>query len=164
VNGYSQGPPPSACTTMRPGAPHGENDAKRGFPPFELEAEVQRNDQVKVFLRNNRQERKFKGFMIMAKANGMRGHGYFYPSKESESLAAAFDCENFPQDCVEQECQGRANALTHNSNVNKTVINAIWTPPSFMSGEIVFVATVVGENNDEASTWWENIESSPIFL
>jgi len=74
------------------------------------------------------------------------------------------DCQGFPTDCVKDECQGRANALVHNSNEEKTSITAVWTPPSFMTGEIEFVATVVGENNEESSTWWENITSQTVNL
>ena len=30
--------------------------------------------------------------------------------------------------------------------------------------QIEFVATVVGENNEESSTWWENITSQTVNL
>ena len=34
--------------------------------------------------------------------------------------------------------QGTANAITHNSSDDKDSITVVWTPPSAMSGEVVF--------------------------
>ena len=34
--------------------------------------------------------------------------------------------------------QGTANAITHNSSEDKDSITVVWTPPSAMSGEVVF--------------------------
>ncbi|XP_023322134.1 uncharacterized protein LOC111696678 [Eurytemora carolleeae] len=94
-----------------------------------------------------------------------RGHGYFIPSPESADDAQAMDCENFPPTCEDSECQGTANALVHSNGEAKDSITAIWTPPSSMTGQVKFVATVVGENNeDEGSTWWEGVTSTPIVL
>ena len=78
--------------------------------------------------------------------------------------------------------QGTANAITHNSSVDKDSITVVWTPPSAMTGEVVFVvsvssifssfffncplafqATVVGEKT-ERSTYWENIRSNSVKL
>ena len=37
--------------------------------------------------------------------------------------------------------QGTANAITHNSSDDKDSITVVWTPPSAMSGEVVFQVT-----------------------
>jgi len=154
---------------MRPGPPHEPNSvtgSDKRSPPFEVIASPQENGQVIVFLRSLRDQRAFRGFMLMAEVNGDRGHGYFVPADESAELAATMDCENLPVTCTDEAaCQGFANAIAHSSPEDKVAVTSIWTPPSQMSGQVTFVATFVGENDpDLGSTWWENVRSSPIDL
>lgn len=50
VAGYGSGAPAGSCDTMKPGPPHGENqvaEKDRDPAPFNLEAELQDNGQVK---------------------------------------------------------------------------------------------------------------------
>lgn len=167
VSAYSGGPPTGACKSMQPGPPHKPNSLTRKEkknPPFNLVAEVQDNGQVKVFLRSKFEDRKFRGFMIMAEVLGERGHGYFVPTIESKPLAKTLNCEDMPSTCPDPAaCQGTANAIAHNSGDDKDSITVIWTPPSRMSGDVTFQATVVGENSD-VSTWWENIRSDTVTV
>ena len=153
----------------------------------------------------------------MSQVHGDRGHGYFVPAPESKNLAGRLDCQGLPVTCADpaacQVChsfqgmqywwrkdskgwsiksvwQGTANAITHNSSEDKDSITVVWTPPSAMSGEVVFQvniptvfdpfwtfswvliaappkplsqATVVGEKQDR-STYWEEIRSNPVRL
>ena len=39
---------------------------------------------------------------------------------------------------INSSWQGTANAITHNSAEDKDSITVVWTPPSAMSGEVVF--------------------------
>jgi len=169
VKGYSGGPPQSACDSMRPGPPHQPNEvtaSEAASPPYTLAAEkaAGRNGQVNVFLRTTKGGATFRGFMIMAEVHGDRGHGYFVPAPESKNLAGRLDCQGLPVTCADPAaCQGTANAITHNSSDDKDSITVVWTPPSAMSGEVVFQATVVGEKQDR-STYWEEIRSNPVSL
>jgi len=160
VSAYSRGPPPGACNSMQPGPDHQPNKEKKD-PPFNLVADVQDNGQVKVFLRSKKEGQKFKGFMIMAEVLDERGHGYFVPTIESKPFAKALNCENMPKTCPDPAaCQGTANAITHNSGDEKEKITVIWTPPSRMSGDVTFQATVV-ENQHR---WWENVRSDTVTI
>ena len=104
---------------------------------FQVIASPQENGQVIVFLRSLRDQRAFRGFMLMAEVNGDRGHGYFVPADESAELAATMDCENLPVTCADEAaCQGFANAIAHSSPEDKVAVTAIWTPPSQMSGQV----------------------------
>jgi len=173
---------------MKPGAPHQPNQvtaSEAASPPYTLAAEKAegRNGQVNVFLRTTKAGAPFRGFMIMAEVHGDRGHGYFVPAPESNNVAGRLDCQGLPVTCADPAaCQGTANAITHNSSVDKDSITVVWTPPSAMTGEVVFVvsvsyifsslffncplafqATVVGEKTDR-STYWENIRSNSVKL
>ena len=93
--------------------------------------------------------------------HGDRGHGYFVPAPESKDLAGRLDCQGLPVTCADPAAcqvgeqsnvkfefffswqklvyhQGTANAITHNSSVDKDSITVVWTPPSAMEGEVVF--------------------------
>ena len=72
----------------------------------------------------------------MAEIDGGRGHGYFYPTKASAKLSKPVDCTSLPASCSDESCQGRANAMSHNSNEDKESITLIWTAPSQFSGEV----------------------------
>merc|ERR1739842_138651 len=169
VQGYSGGPPSGACESMKPGPPHQPNQvtaSEAASPPYTLAAEKAegRNGQVNVFLRTTKAGAPFRGFMIMAEVHGDRGHGYFVPAPESNKVAGRLDWQGLPVTCADPAaCQGTANAITHNSSVDKDSITVVWTPPSAMTGEVVFVATVVGEKTDR-STYWDNIRSNSVKL
>ena len=74
--------------------------------------------------------------MIMAEIGGERGHGYFYPTKDSADLSKPVDCTNLPLSCEDESCQGKANAMSHNSREDKEAITLIWTAPSQFKGEV----------------------------
>ena len=44
----------------------------------------------------------------------------------------------FMEYLIKSSWQGTANAITHNSAEDKDSITVVWTPPSAMSGEVVF--------------------------
>ena len=137
-----------------------------------------------MFLRTNKESQKFRGFLVMAEADGDRGHGYFVPAKDSLDLVKAVNCASLPASCEEDDsCQGTSNAMTHNSGAEKEAVTLIWTPPSKFSSkvstaqqrtagvrsltsrvQVKFVATVVGQNSGGVSTWWENIKSSAVSV
>lgn len=162
VSANSRGPPAGACKSMQPGDYHQPNKAKeKDNSPFNLVADPLDNGQVKVFLRSTSEDKKFRGFMIMAEAVGERGHGYFVPTIETKPFAKALSCENLPSTCSDPAaCQGTSNAITHNSPDDKDSITVLWTPPSLMSGEVTFQATVVGERH----IWYENIRSDTVTI
>ena len=74
--------------------------------------------------------------------------------------------------------------MSHSSNDDKESITLIWTPPSSFNGKVrfkivnnviigrfiflcfkvEFVATVVGQNSDSVSTWWENVRSNDVKI
>ena len=72
----------------------------------------------------------------MAEIDGERGHGYFYPTKDSAELTKPVDCTNLPLSCEDESCQGKANAMSHNSREDKESITLIWTPPSQFKGDV----------------------------
>ena len=90
-----------------------------------------------MFLRTNKESQKFRGFLVMAEADGDRGHGYFVPAKDSLDLVKAVNCASLPASCEEDDsCQGTSNAMTHNSGAEKEAVTLIWTPPSKFSGKV----------------------------
>ena len=101
----------------------------------------------------------------MAEVGGARGLGYFIPSQNSKDLVKSLDCPDLPATCPEPSaCQGTANAVTHSSNEDKTSVAVVWTPPSLTNGTVRFLATFVGENSQENSTWWQDVSSKPVKI
>ena len=181
VSGFGTGAPSGACQDMRPGPPHGDNQAEGTKPPFDLVAKPLGNKQVKgetsrivkaslnlilpVFLKTTTAEQKFRGLLVMAEVDGDRGHGYFIPALDSKDLVQSLDCKGLPSSCPEPDtCKGTANAVTHKNNEDKTSVTLIWTPPSKTRGRVVFVATLVGENSSDRSSWWEGVRSNTVKI
>ena len=54
--------------------------------------------------------------------------------------------------------------MVHKNPQVKTNVSALWFPPSAMTGEVRFVATVVERNNNKGSVWYENLTSLSIFV
>merc|ERR1711981_108922 len=167
VQGFRSGAPQSACQNMKPGPPHGENRAKAIESPFILIAKKvkRRSKQVRVILKSESSGDRFRGFLLMAEVGGARGLGYFIPSQASKALVQSLDCPDLPSTCPEPSaCQGTANAVTHSSNEDKQSVAVVWTPPSKVNGTVQFLATFVGENSEDNSTWWHGVTSKPVKI
>ena len=54
--------------------------------------------------------------------------------------------------------------MVHQTPEFKTNVSALWFPPSAMTGEVTFIATVVERNDNKGSIWYENLTSLPIFV
>ena len=120
---------------------------------------------VSVLLRSESGDDKFRGFLLMADVGGARGLGYFIPSLDSRDLVQSLDCPELPSTCPEPSaCQGTANAVTHSSREDKQSVGVVWTPPSHINGTVHFLATFVGENSGDNSTWWEGVRSNPVKI
>ena len=120
---------------------------------------------VSVILKSETGVDKFRGFLLMAEVSGARGLGYFIPSLASKSLVQSLDCPALPSSCPEPSaCQGTANAVTHSSGEDKLSVSVVWTPPSQTNGTVRFLATIVGENSEETSTWWQGVRSNPVKI
>ena len=101
----------------------------------------------------------------MADVGGARGLGYFIPTQDSKDLVKSLDCPDLPSTCPEPNaCQGTANAVTHSSNKDKQSVAVVWTPPSQINGTVHFLATFVGENRGDNSTWWQGVRSNPVKI
>ena len=101
----------------------------------------------------------------MADVDGARGLGYFIPSLASKDLVQSLDCPDLPSTCPKPDaCQGTANAVTHSSAEQKQSVSVVWTPPSNTNGTVTFLATFVGENTQESSTWWQGVRSKPVKI
>ena len=53
--------------------------------------------------------------------------------------------------------------MVHQTPEFKTNVSALWFPPSAMTGEVTFIATVVERNDNKGSIWYENLTSLPTF-
>jgi len=166
VRGFQTGAPQSACEAMRPGPPHGDNQAQGTKSPFILVAKKvkRRSKQVRVILKSETDD-KFRGLLLMAEVGGARGLGYFIPSQASKALVKSLDCPDLPSTCPEPSaCKGTANAVTHSSSQDKQSVAVVWTPPSKANGTVLFRATFVGENSQDNSTWWQGVTSNPVKI
>ena len=116
-------------------------------------------------LRSKSGEDRFRGLLLTADVGGARGLGYFIPTAASKSLVKPLDCPDLPASCPETSaCQGTANAVTHSSNEDKKAVTVLWTPPSKANGTVQFLATFVGENSQDNSTWWLGVRSNTVKI
>ena len=170
VVAWPGGAPSGACSSLQPGHAHNNlTTRQQADPPVTLRAKLLKNRQVRVSLtiKKKREDvERFRGFLVMAEVEGERGHGYFIPNAPSRDVARTLDCPDLPAGCDAESgaCQGTSNAFTHSSAADKQSVAAVWTPPSQLAGQVVFRATVVGENSKEFSSWWENITSNKVKI
>lgn len=118
-----------------------------------------------MVLRSDSGEDRFRGLLLTADVGGARGLGYFIPTLASKALVQSLDCPDLPSSCPEPSaCQGTANAVTHSSAEEKQAVTVVWTPPSKTNGTVTFLATFVGENRGDNSTWWQGVRSNPVKI
>ncbi|KZS13257.1 Secreted-like protein [Daphnia magna] len=135
VNGFPNGAPTAACSTMKPG--HSVDPQPISTSPFFThilnEETVLVDNVVRLELRARNGVTTFKGFLVMA-----------FDKDDNSTTAKPIGIFQ--------------NAVTHKLNNDKKSVKVEWIRPKTFAGQIVFRTTFVQEFN----TFWVKTESKPV--
>ena len=81
--------------------------------------------------------------------------GYFIQARQVGTNAAIGTFATLPANGKYVNCGNSKGAITHSARLAVKTINFEWVPPSTLSGNVVFYATVV----KDFSTFWVNVQS-----
>lgn len=142
TNAYPGGPPVNVdglCSDMTP--QHGGSTSQSSAPPYTItiSATCYTPGQAVTVTLSGNDDSQFRGFFLQARKPNVNTASYGTFDVTGNSEAQTLDC--FAQ---------TKNAVGHNSRDDKNTTSFQWTPPSDLTGDVEFVATVVQVH----STYW----------
>ncbi|XP_046372329.1 putative defense protein [Haliotis rufescens] len=151
TQGYSTGPPLSACGDM---FPHHGADAQMSAPPYVITVDnpsyTPTDDNITVTISTtNTDHPYFQGFFLQAHSADCM----------SSTVARGFFVGPLDSNTQSMTCSGPLsnNAVSHTSASRKTSVTVTWRNPN--GGDVYFQATIVKSRD----IFWANVQSNTVY-
>ncbi|XP_057375812.1 putative defense protein [Daphnia carinata] len=148
IEGFPNGAPPSACSSMTPGHGVATQQSSSPFITTSTKGEIALpGTSVQLELRPQNGDTPFRGYFVMAfdRNDDSKPIGTFQEPRDGKLI----DCSG-----------GMQNAVTHINNSDKKSVIIEWMPPPNYSGQVVFKTTFV----QNKMTFWVKTESKVVSV